>query len=402
LTSAVMTKGFEDTALYRYCPLASLNEVGGDPTCFGLTAEEFHARNARRLEESPHGLSATSTHDTKRSEDVRARISVLSEIPNEWERAIWRWHHLTESARSEIDGIPVPDPNEEYLLYQTLIGTWPLKPQPAEYEQYVERIQHYMDKAAKEAKVRTSWLRANDRHDLKLAEFIATVMRPGADNAFIADLGAFAARIAPAGILNSLGQTLIKVASPGVPDFYQGTELWDLSLADPDNRRPVDYALRVAMLSEIKRSAKDDRLALAMRLFANPADGAIKMYITTEALGLRHRNEALFAQGPYAALRASGARGRNVVGFARGTPDNHIIVAVGRLFAAFGALPEAAAGEETWRDTYLSAPAGLLRGRYLELFTGTEIPAHLDRDRRQLYMADIFAHMPLAMLVATR
>ena len=178
LTSPVMAKGFEDTALYRYCPLVSLNEVGGEPAHFGLTIEEFHARNARRVEEWPHALSATSTHDTKRSEDVRARISVLSEIPDQWERAIWRWHHLTEPARVEIEGTPVPDPNEEYFFYQTLIGTWPLSPLPAaEYEQYVRRIQDYMDKAAKEAKVRTSWIGPNDEHDRSLAEFVRTVLR---------------------------------------------------------------------------------------------------------------------------------------------------------------------------------------------------------------------------------
>ena len=166
LTSPVMAKGFEDTALYRYCPLVSLNEVGGDPVCFGFPIEEFHARNARRVEEWPHGLSATSTHDTKRSEDVRARINVLSEIPDLWERAIWRWHYMTEPARVEIDGTPVPDPNEEYLFYQTLIGTWPLLPLPAaQHEQYISRIQDYMDKATKEAKVRTSWIRPNDEHD---------------------------------------------------------------------------------------------------------------------------------------------------------------------------------------------------------------------------------------------
>jgi (1->4)-alpha-D-glucan 1-alpha-D-glucosylmutase len=399
LTSPVMAKGFEDTALYRYCPLASLNEVGGDPTGFGVGPEEFHARNAQRAKEVPHGLSTTSTHDTKRSEDVRARINVLSEIPEEWERAIWRWHHLTESARTEIDGTPVPDPNEEYLLYQTLVGSWPLKPAPDEYEQYIERIQHYMDKAAKEAKVRTSWMRANDRHDLKLAEFIATVMRPGADNAFIADLDTFAARIAPAGMLNSLGQTLLKVASPGVPDFYQGNELWDLSLVDPDNRRPVDYAVRAAMLAEIKRAAADDRLELARRLFTHPADGAIKMYVISEALGLRRRRQAVFTRGPYLPLEASGARGRNAVAFARGIAGDHVIVAAARFFAGFGAWPQACAGEMVWRDTYLSAPPGLLRGRYVELFTGQPISAELDRDRRQLCLGDIFAHLPVAMLV---
>jgi (1->4)-alpha-D-glucan 1-alpha-D-glucosylmutase len=398
LTSPVMAKGFEDTALYRYCPLASLNEVGGDPACFGIAAEEFHARNACRLEESPDGLSATSTHDTKRSEDVRARISVLSEIPEQWERAIWRWHHLTESARSEIDGVPVPDPNEEYLLYQTLIGTWPLKPRSGEYEQYVERIQRYMDKAAKEAKLRTSWIRANDQHDLKLAEFIAKVMRPGADNAFVADLGAFAARIAPAGMLNSLCQTLLKIAAPGVPDFYQGTELWDLSLVDPDNRRPVDYARRAAMLAEIKGAATADRPELVRRLWANPDDGAIKMYVISQALGLRRRSPRLFARGPYVALEASGARGRNLIAFARGGPDDHIVVAAGRFFTSFGALPQAAAGEASWRDTCLSAPPGLLCARYVELFTGAEVCADLQRDRRQLYVADLFAHLPLAIL----
>jgi (1->4)-alpha-D-glucan 1-alpha-D-glucosylmutase len=399
LTSPVMAKGFEDTALYRYCPLASLNEVGGDPTCFGLTPEEFHARNAQRAQESPHGLSASSTHDTKRSEDVRARINVLSEIPDEWERVIWRWHHLTESARAEIDGVPVPDPSEEYLFYQTLIGSWPLKPQPAEYEHYVGRIQSYMDKATKEAKVRTSWIRANDRHDVKLAEFIATVMRPGADNAFVADLGAFATRVAQAGMLNSLSQTLLKIASPGIPDFYQGSELWDLSLVDPDNRRPVDYTLRAAMLAEIKRAAAADRLALCRRLFANPGDGAIKMYVTSEGLGLRRRNQTLFADGPYTALAASGVRERNVIAFVRGAPVNHAIVAVGRFFAGFGALPDACAGEVAWRDTYLSAPAGLLHPRYVDLFTGAQISADLDRDRRQLCLADIFAHLPMAMLL---
>ena len=397
-----MAKGFEDTALYRYCPLVSLNEVGGDPNCFGLPIEEFHARNARRVEEWPHGLSATSTHDTKRSEDVRARINVLSEIPDQWERAIWRWHHLTEPARVEIEGTTVPDPNEEYLFYQTLIGTWPLSPlPPAEHELYVRRIQNYMDKAAKEAKVRTSWIRANDEHDRSLAEFVRTVMRWQPDNAFLADFDAFARRVAQAGMLNSLSQTLLKIASPGVPDFYQGTELWDLSLVDPDNRRPVDYSIRLAMLAEIKRAAAVDRLALAKRLFANPSDGGIKMYVTTTALGLRGRNEMLFRQGGYTALEASGDRMRKVIAFARGTAEHQVIVAAGRFFAGIDALPGGAAGEATWQETFLSVPGGMLHERYVDLFTGQEIRADRDRDRRQLCMADIFAHLPVAMLVPT-
>jgi (1->4)-alpha-D-glucan 1-alpha-D-glucosylmutase len=399
LTSPVMAKGFEDTALYRYVPLVSLNEVGGDPTRFGISPEEFHARNAERLEQWPHALSATSTHDTKRSEDVRARINVLSEVPHEWERAIWRWHHLTESARAEIDGVPVPDPNEEYLLYQTLIGTWPLDLRPGGLDEYTKRIQGYMDKAAKEAKVRTSWIRADDRHDVKLAEFIATVMRPGADNAFLSDLEAFAASVAAAGMLNSLSQTLLKIASPGVPDFYQGTELWDLSLVDPDNRRPVDYSARRAILAEIRRCSEAGRMELARKLFVNPNSGAIKAYVTKQALDFRRRNPDLFMQGDYVGLEASGARGRNVVAFARRTAGCHIIVAAGRFFTQLGVLPQSAAGEETWRDTYLSAPAGLLGERYTDLLTGARISAALDRDRRQLYVADLFAHLPIALLV---
>jgi (1->4)-alpha-D-glucan 1-alpha-D-glucosylmutase len=401
LTSPVMAKGFEDTALYRYCPLVSLNEVGGDPACFGLPIEEFHARNGRRVDEWPHGLSATSTHDSKRSEDVRARISVLSEIPVQWERAIWRWHHLTEPARVGIEGTPVPDPNEEYLFYQTLIGTWPFSPlAPAQHEQYVKRIQDYMNKAAKEAKVRTSWIRPNDEHDRSMAEFVRTVLRWRPDNAFITDFNAFARQVAHAGMLNSLSQTLLKIASPGVPDFYQGSELWDLSLVDPDNRRPVDYSIRTAMLAEIKRAVKADRLALAKRLFANPSDGGIKMYVITTALGLRGRNEML-RQGPYTGLETSGSRMRQVIAFARGTPERHVIVAAGRFFADVEGLPRGAVGEATWGETFLSVPSDMLQERYVDHFTGIEIRADRDRNRRQLCMADIFAHLPVAMLVPT-
>jgi (1->4)-alpha-D-glucan 1-alpha-D-glucosylmutase len=402
LTSPVMAKGFEDTALYRYGPLVSLNEVGGDPNCFGFPIEEFHARNTQRAEEWPHGLSATSTHDTKRSEDVRARINVLSEIPDQWERAIRRWHSLTEPARVEIDGTPVPDANEEYLFYQTLIGTWPLSPLPSvEHDIYVRRIQDYMDKAAKEAKVRTSWIRPNNEHDRGMAQFVRTMLRWQPDNTFVVDFDSFARRVAQAGMLNSLSQTLLKIASPGVPDFYQGTELWDLSLVDPDNRRPIDYSPRVAMLAEIKRAAAVDRLALAKRLFANPSDGGIKMYVTSTALGLRGRDEMLFRRGPYTALESSGSRMRQVVAFVRGTAKHQVTVAAGRFFACLDGLPGGATGRTTWGETFLSVPGDLLHESYVDLFTGLEIRADCRRERRQLSMADIFGHLPVAMLVPT-
>lgn len=400
LTSPVMAKGFEDTALYRYYPLASLNEVGGDPTSFGMRVESFHARNLERLRKWPHGLSATSTHDTKRGEDVRARINVLSEIPGTWERAVWRWHQLNAAARQEMEGAEVPDPNEEYLFYQTLVGAWPLLPMtPEEHEQYVKRIQGYMHKAANEAKLKTSWINPDHNHDRALAEFVGLVLRPGPENRFLVDFTSFQMPIAQAGILNSLSQTVIKIGAPGVPDFYQGTELWDLNLVDPDNRRPVDYSARRTMLAEIHREAGKDPLALTEKLLGEPGNGAIKMFVTNRALEFRSANRELFAGGAYFGLEAAGERRRNVIAFARSLGDRQVIVAAARFFMALGRLPESAIGNRTWADTFISAPENFLHGRYVDLFTGQTVHAALDRDARQLAAAEVFAHLPVAMLV---
>jgi len=400
LTGPVDAKGYEDTALYRFYPLTSLNEVGGDPSSFGLAVQAFHAGNARRLEEWPHGLSATTTHDTKRSEDLRARINVLSEIPDEWERAIWRWHHINEPLRLQIEGTEVPDPNEEYLLYQTLFGTWPIfRLDSIQYKRYVERIRDYLLKASKEAKVKTSWISPNHDHDRGLVEFIQAVMRPGADHRFIDDFAAFAGRVATAGMLNSLSQVLLKIASPGVPDFYQGSELWDLSLVDPDNRRPVDYAIRQSMLADITREAARDPLALTKELFERPDDGRIKMYVMCRALGWRRNHAGLFREGAYVPLAGAGRRGRHVIAFGRGWSEHHVIVAAGRFFTGFGMLPQGAAGESAWSDTFLSVPPNLLQEYYLDLFTGQTIHAYYERDGQQLCISEIFAHMPVSMLI---
>jgi (1->4)-alpha-D-glucan 1-alpha-D-glucosylmutase len=400
LTGAVNAKGYEDTALYRFHPLASLNEVGGDPASLGLAVHAFHAGNMRRLQEWPHSLSASSTHDTKRSEDVRARIDVLSEIPDEWERAIWRWHHLNESLRIKIEGTEVPDANEEYLLYQTLVGTWPLPGLDfIQHERYIRRIRDYLLKASKEAKVQTSWISPNHAHDRGLAEFVEAAMRPGADNRFIADFTEFADRVATAGMLNSLSQALLKIASPGVPDFYQGTELWDLSLVDPDNRRPVDYAIRQSMLAEIIREAASEPLALTKKLFARPDDGRIKMYVTCRALGWRRMHARLFREGPYVPLEGAGRRGRHLIAFGRGSSEHHVIVAAGRFFTGFGILPQGAAGEPAWSDTFLSVPPDLLQEHYMDLFTGQTIRAYCGRDAQQLAISEVFAHMPVSMLI---
>jgi (1->4)-alpha-D-glucan 1-alpha-D-glucosylmutase len=400
LTGPVDAKGYEDTALYRFYPLASLNEVGGDPAAFGLAAEAFHAGNVRRLQEWPHGLSATTTHDTKRSEDVRARINVLSEIPDEWERAIWRWHHLNEPLRLKIEATEVPDPNEEYLFYQTLLGTWPISGLDSNrYQRYVERIRDYLLKACKEAKVQTSWISPNDDHDRGLVEFVQAAMRLGADNRFIADVATFADRVGSAGMLNSLSQVLLKIASPGVPDFYQGSELWDLSLVDPDNRRPVNYAVRQSMLAEIIRQVANDRLALTKELFARPYDGRIKMYVTCRALDWRRKHARLFREGAYFPLESAGRRGRNLIAFARGSREHHVIVAAGRFFTGFGKLPQEAAGEAAWSDTFLSVAPNLLQEYYVDLFTGQTVRADCERDAQQLCMSEIFSQMPVSILV---
>jgi (1->4)-alpha-D-glucan 1-alpha-D-glucosylmutase len=256
-TGPITAKGVEDTAFYQYHRLVALNEVGGEPGEFGAPIETFHRQNEARLAESPHSLLATSTHDTKRSEDVRARLAALSEMPREWTQALRRWHTANRKRRREIAGELAPDHNEETLLYQTLLGSWPLEPlDETTRPSYVQRIQDYMVKALHEAKVNSSWIEPNEAWDNAVREFVARLLEPGPRNRFLATFEPFAARLAPLGAINSLAQTVFKLTSPGVPDFYQGSELWDFSLVDPDNRRPVDYALRRERLDSLPASLR--------------------------------------------------------------------------------------------------------------------------------------------------
>jgi (1->4)-alpha-D-glucan 1-alpha-D-glucosylmutase len=402
ITSPVMAKGVEDTALYRFYPLASLNEVGGNPLAFGLPVEDFHAQNLRRLRDWPQALSATATHDTKRGEDVRARINTLSEIPEQWERALWRWHQLNASLRTELEGVEIPDPNEEYLFYQTLIGCWPPEPVPdLTYQQFVKRVCDYMDKAAKEAKVSTSWVSTNHEHDRALARFVEAALRREPANAFLSNFASFLRPVATAGMLNSLSQVVLKIASPGVPDFYQGSELWDLSLVDPDNRRPVDYVARKRILAELRSGAMAEPLALSGRLLHDLADGRLKMYVTNCALRFRREHRALLANGAYDALEAAGERRRHIVALARTSGDQQLIAVAGRFFMSLDGGPQQSpVGTATWANTFLSAPGELLRESYFDLFTGRTISPDRGRDAQQLAMADVFAHLPVALLVA--
>jgi (1->4)-alpha-D-glucan 1-alpha-D-glucosylmutase len=401
LTAPVTAKGVEDTAFYRYNRLVSLNEVGGEPDRFGLPLEEFHRQCVTRQEKWPNGLSATSTHDTKRSEDVRARVHVLSEIPREWRAAVGRWHRWNRRHAAEVDGHPAPDRSDEYLLYQTLIGAWPLTPPgPDEMAAFATRIQDYMLKAAKEAKLNTSWINPNEAYDDALRTFVARILTPSPSNRFLEDFTAFHPFVARLGMVNSLAQTLIKLTAPGVPDFYQGTELWDFSLVDPDNRRPVDFAVRVALLAGVReRIAAGDFAGLARELTEQWADGRLKLYTIHRALTFRRAVPDLFRTGEYVPLPATGEHADRLCAFARRRATSAALTVVPRLVAGLtdnGArLP---LGREVWGDTRVLLPDGVPRGSYVNRFTGMVVTPVESGGGMALHVGDLLAEFPVALL----
>src|SRR6185312_3305613 len=317
-TAPVTAKGVEDTALYRFNRLVSLNDVGSDPEQFGIGVHAFHAASGDRATTWPHTLLATSTHDNKRSEDVRARIDVISERPGAWRTLLHRWSRMNRSRKTLVDDAPAPSRNDEYLLYQTLIGTFPQGAEEAALTAYRERVQAYMVKALREAKVQTSWLSPSVDYENALRRFVDALF----DDAqlFLPDLRRECAAFAWFGMLNSVSMTLLKLSSPGVPDIYQGNELLDFSLVDPDNRRPVDYTLReanLASLGAIDAAPAEVRGARLRALFDAPLDGRAKLFVVTHALSLRKRFPALFAYGDYRPVAARGAHAGHVVAFAR-------------------------------------------------------------------------------------
>jgi (1->4)-alpha-D-glucan 1-alpha-D-glucosylmutase len=383
ITGPVTAKGYEDTAFYRFNRLLSLNEVGGDPGRFGTTLAEFHDENRARAARSPHALAATSTHDTKRSEDVRARINVLSEIPGEWRQRVLAWQKLNRRHRIAVDGVPTPGANTEYLIYQTLAGAWPISK---------ERMREYVMKAIHEAKSHTSWINPNRPYDEAVGDFVEAILDPGRSATFLDDLAGFQQRIAHFGAFTSLAQTLIKITAPGVPDFYQGTELWDLSLVDPDNRRPVDWALRRRVLEELTaaRAAAPDTAAFAHELVKMKEDGRVKMYVTARALGVRRARAGLFQRGDYRALEVTGPHAEQVCAFARVHAGAAVLTVVPRMLARRGAdgLP---LGAEYWADTRVVVPEGV-EAAFRNDFTGERVHG------TTLAMADVLASFPVALL----
>ena len=388
-TGPIMAKGLEDTAFYIYNRLVALNEVGGEPQQFGITPAEFHRYNSHNARHWPHTMLASSTHDTKRAEDTRARIAALSELPTEWRQALRSWSSLNRKHRTDVDGEPAPSPNEEYLLYQILLGTWPGAFESLtddEHATYVRRIQEYMTKAIKEAKVNSSWIQPNEPWDEAVRKFIDKILRRGKGrNAFSAAIAPLAARIAELGVVNSLAQTVLKLTVPGVPDIYQGNDLWDFSLVDPDNRRPVDYAKRREALASI--AGADPR-----QLLQDWPDGRIKLIVTRAILQYRGENAALFAQGAYRPLELTGKYAENAVAFIREHEDAAVLVIAPRLSARVGFPPLA----ERWEDTTVTLEDSDAARPWRELFTGRPIKADLAHG---LPLAETLTALPVAVLV---
>jgi (1->4)-alpha-D-glucan 1-alpha-D-glucosylmutase len=409
ITGPVMAKGLEDTAFYIYNRLVSLNEVGGHPEKFGVSPDEFHLRNMERSDKWPHSLLATSTHDTKRSEDVRARMDVLSEIPGEWRAAVNRWSRGNASKKTPVDRQPAPDRNEEYLLYQTLVGAWPMEdpdhplpPRSEEFRQFRERMVAYMRKATLEAKVHTSWINPNEEYDGAVKNFVLNLLEPRGKNRFLSDLQAFQRRVAYFGRWNSLSQVLLKFTCPGVPDIYQGTELWDLSLVDPDNRRPVDFGLRQSLLSGLRErinKSGGNLVLLARELLENSWNGRIKLYLTCRTLQARRRAPKIFSEGIYLPLEGEGEKKDHLCAFARIFKEDSIVVGVPRLVVGLlGGREEPPLGEAAWKDTWLRVPGEWAGRKYRNLFTGEELDVRNGFRGAGFSLGDLFRNFPVALL----
>src|SRR5262245_26364889 len=379
-TGPMLAKSLEDTAFYRYYRLLALNEVGGDPALGGLGADDFHALMRRRLARAPHGLTATATHDTKRGEDARARMLAIAELGDDWVQAVAEWRRFNERFTMQVNGLRAPSTGLEYMLYQTMLGAWPLDRLD---DSFVERMELYAIKAAREGKVETSWINPNEAYESAIRQFLRRVLERKQSEEFIARFATLARRAALLGALNSLSQVTLKAMMPGVPDFYQGSELWDLSLVDPDNRRPVDFALRARLFEQIAPHPDWASLAAAW------PDGRVKFALTRELIRLRHAHAALFTNGSYHPVAVSGTHRDHVLAFARTRGRDAVVVAVGRLFAPF------TEGGRTW-----PAPAQWDATLQLEGFAALRdaLVPHRSLPESHIPVSRLFDPVPVAIL----
>ena len=402
-SAPVMAKGMEDTAFYRYNRLVSLNEVGGEPDRFGITPTMFHWANQFRQQHWPHAMLAGSTHDSKRSEDVRARINVISELPDEWRALLNRWGRINRAKKREVDGHFAPSRNDEYLLYQTLLGSWPLGMQTqSELAAYRERIDAYMNKALKEAKQHTSWINTDDDYEEAMRQFVGALLGKLEGNRFLDAFVPFAQRCSRFGFYNSLAQTQLRLTAPGVPDIYQGCELPTFSLVDPDNRRAVDYTRRKALLEAIARQSAEEAAlpAWLAGLLENTGDGRAKLYIILRLLGLRRDKPELFRDGDYQPISCEGDRAEHLCAFSRCWKKQQLISLTPRLFARLvGDRPGPPLGPDVWGETLVQLPDVAAGHEYLNLYSRERIMT-VERDGMSCLMAgELFRHFPMAVLI---
>jgi (1->4)-alpha-D-glucan 1-alpha-D-glucosylmutase len=354
-TGPIVAKGLEDTALYVFQPLVSLNEVGGDPDPDNIRPEEFFEYIEKRQRRWPYAMNATSTHDTKRAEDMRSRISVLSEIPEEWDARLQQWAGMNEKFRVIGNGTQTPDRNEEYFLYQTLLGMWPLE--ETDVPGVLDRLQAYAVKATREAMVHTRWTRPNLAHEDALKKFVTDILDEKQNGRFLADLREFQQTIAFYGMLNGLSQALLKMMLPGVPDFYQGSELWDLRLVDPDNRGTVDFVQRIELLETLKINATNENVEFAHELMSGWRNGRIKLYLIWKALGFRQQFREMVSDGQFLPAEVLGPRAENVVAFFRVSRSGSALVVAPKWLANSG----------------MDAGSGFDSARWNDFWDGTEI-----------------------------
>ena len=395
LTGPVTAKGLEDTCFYRYFPVLALAEVGGEPDRLGISVDELHVIQRVRAETRPRGLSASATHDTKRGEDMRARLLVLSEIPNEWSQVVLRWREMNAPHRTRHGGKEYPDTLSEVFIYQSLLGGCPAAG-PHSDPTFIPRLKAAVRKAFSEAKLHTSWINPNELFESAVEHFIDGILGD-LEGPFLVDLERFAGRLKTPAILNSLVQTLVKIAGPGIPEIYQGTELWDHSFVDPDNRRPVNFdalASQLLTVSTVDDSKACDFLTQAM---ANPNDGAVKLFVLHRCLQLRHRRRASFESHRYEGCRISGPLARHAFGFARGHAGERVIGVAARLLAglaAQGLIPVA----NTWADCFIEVPELSLNLRYRDVLTGHMFVPQTKDGCVGFALDDVFGKLPLALI----
>jgi (1->4)-alpha-D-glucan 1-alpha-D-glucosylmutase len=393
LSGPLMAKGIEDTLFYLYNRLLALNEVGGNPGKFGITIDEFHEVNQKQSTAWPYKMNATATHDTKRGEDVRARLNVLSEIPEEWEKQVKTWIEINRSQKIDVRGKAVPVPNDEYFFYQTLVGSYPFN--ESENESFVGRVKDYMLKSVREAKLHTAWLRPDSAYEEGFLAFVEKVLEPSESNQFMKEFLPFQKWVAGYGIFNSLSQVLLKYTAPGVPDTYQGTEFWDLSMVDPDNRRPVDYEQRISSLKDIKEKAQTDSLKLIDELFSSKEDGRIKLFLTHKVLQARKENLEVFQKGDYLPVEVVGKFKDHIVAFARSFGDTTAIAIAPRFFTTLVQPGEYPLGEQVWADTQLQLPQGS-SSTWRDAIADQTISGS-----GAIAIGQILQHFPVALLLST-